>query len=263
MPQILVGVELSILLMTSQLQFEVPERSVPIAVRETLALVYTLNAVADQLINARLDCCVDSMTLIQAWQRQGSRSPALTLALKELVLVTLRYNFTVTLHYIPGAVNPADFPSRILSDLDCTLALTAWHQIQRAYGPHRGPYGVTGERSPGYLGPAIGVFLCIPCSGSGGCERFRTVLSPWENAYVFSPFVLIGPLLKFLEGQHISYSIVVLSPRRYWWPLLSGSAPASFCLGNKGDTSTLRFPSPDGFTPRPLQWDLWVFRVSR
>ena len=83
--------------------------------------------------------------------------------------------YTVTLHYIPGAVNPADFPSRILSDLDCTLALTAWHQIQRAYGPHRGPYGVTGERSPGYLGPAIGVFLSIPCSGSGGCERFRTV----------------------------------------------------------------------------------------
>jgi hypothetical protein len=80
------------------------ERSAPIVVRETLALVYTLNAVADKLVNARLDSYVDSMTLIQAWQRQGSRSPALTLALKELFIVTLRYNFTVTLNHIPGAI---------------------------------------------------------------------------------------------------------------------------------------------------------------
>ena len=206
------------------------------------------------------------MTLIQAWQHQGSRSPALTLALKELVLVTLRYNFTVTLHYIPGAVNPADFPSRILSDLDCTLTLTAWQQIQRAYGLHTVDLmALPANVLPDTSGQPLEFFSPFPAQGAAGVNVFAQYLSPSENAYVFPPFVLIGPLLKFLEGQHISYSIVVpdLSPRRYWWPLLSGSASASFCLSNKGDTSTLRFPSPDGFTPRPLLLDLWVFRVSR
>ena len=243
------------------------ERSAPIVVRETLALVYTLNAVADKLVNARLDCYVDSMTLIQAWQRQGSRSPALTLALKELFIrVTLRYNFTVTLHHIPGAINPADFPSRILSDLDCSLTLTAWQQIQRAYGPHTVDLmALPANVLPDTSGQPLKFFSPFPVQGAAGVNVFAQCLAPSENAYVFPPFVLIGPLLKFLEGQHISYSIVVpdLSPRRYWWPLLSGSASASFCLGNKGDTGTLRFPSPEGFTPRPLQWDIWVFRVSR
>ena len=179
MPQILVGVEMSILLMTSQLQFEVPERSVPIAVRETLALVYTLNAVADQLINARLDCCVDSMTLIQAWQHQGSRSPALTLALKELVLVTLRYNFTVTLHYIPGAVNPADFPSRILSDLDCTLTLTAWQQIQRAYGPHTVDLmALPANVLPDTSGQPLEFFSPFPAQGAAGVNVFAQSFRP-------------------------------------------------------------------------------------
>jgi hypothetical protein len=151
------------------------ERSAPIAVRETLALVHTLNAVADQLINAHLDCYVDSMTLIQAWQRQGSRSPALTLALKKLFTVTLRYNFMVTLHYIPGAVNPADFPSRILSDLDCTLTLTAWQQIQHAYGLHTMdlmalPANILSDTS----GQPLKFFSLFPAQGAA-CERFRTV----------------------------------------------------------------------------------------
>ena len=75
------------------------------------------------------------MTLVNAWQHQGSRSQPLSTALKELFTVTLRHNFIITLHHIPGADNPADYPSRLLSDLDCTLTpaslapirLISWH----------------------------------------------------------------------------------------------------------------------------------------
>ena len=111
------------------------ERSATIAVRETLALVKTLSVTAHRLLNARIDCFVDSMTLVNAWQHQGSRSQPLSTALKELFTVTLRHNFIITLHHIPGADNPADYPSRLLSDLDCTLTpaslapirLISWH----------------------------------------------------------------------------------------------------------------------------------------
>jgi hypothetical protein len=119
------------------------------------------------------------MTLIQAWQRQGSRSPALTLALKELFIVTLRYNFTVTLHHIPGAINPADFPSRILSDLDCTLALTAWQQIQRAYGPHTVDLmALPANILPDTSGQPLKFFSPFPVQGAAGVNFFAQCLAP-------------------------------------------------------------------------------------
>ena len=158
------------------------------------------------------------MTLIQAWQRQGSRSPALTLALKELFIVTLRYNFTVTLHHIPGAINPADFPSRILSDLDCTLTLTACQQIQHLRPTHL--MALPANVLPDTSGQPLKFFSPFPVQGAAGVNIFAQCLAPSENAYVFPPFVLIGPLLKFLEGQHISYSIVVPDDCSYLAPLL-------------------------------------------
>ena len=48
-------------------------RDKPIAVKEALALVNTLKAGKSLLSNCRVDAHVDSLTLIQAWERQGAR----------------------------------------------------------------------------------------------------------------------------------------------------------------------------------------------
>ena len=93
------------------------------------------------------------------------------------------------------------------------------------------------------------------------------MLPPSGNAYVFPPFVLIGPLIKFLSTHcHCAFSLVVpdLCTWRYWWPLLRHRSTTSICLGVKGQTDILLFPAPtpSGFAPRPFQWDLWVFRFS-
>jgi len=48
-------------------------RDKPIAVKEALALVNTLKGGKSVLSNCRVDALVDSLTLIQAWKKQGGR----------------------------------------------------------------------------------------------------------------------------------------------------------------------------------------------
>lgn len=77
--------------------------------------------------------------------------------------------------------------------------------------------------------------------------------------------MLVGPLLKFLESSIMSFTIVVpqLDPLPFWWPILRSPATSWIKLGNKGDFGVLLFPSSDNlFVPRPLQWNLFAFRLS-
>ena len=158
--------------------------------------------------------------------------------------------------------NPAG-PSRVVSDLDCTLSPVAWQRVDSACGPHTLdlmaiPCNVKCDRS----GRPLRFFSPYPCPQAAGTNVFP----PDENTFVFPPFVLIGPVVKFLSSQGCSFSIVVpdLHPRKFWWPLVERSASSAFKLGSKGDPSILLFPAGSGpsvWSPRPLQWDIWVFKI--
>ena len=100
---------------------------------------------------------------------------------------------------------------------------------------------------------------------SSGINVFAQVISRDENAYVFPPFVMMGPLLKFLLQARINVTIIApqLSPIPYWWPILKGASSASLPLGSKGERGVILFPSPHVcFATRPLQWDLFAFRFE-
>ena len=100
---------------------------------------------------------------------------------------------------------------------------------------------------------------------SSGINIFAQVISWDENAYVFPPFVMMGPLLKFLLQARITVTIIApqLSPIPYWWPILKGASSDSLLLGSKGEGGVLLFPSPHVcFATRPLQWDLFAFRFE-
>ena len=74
-----------------------------------------------------------------------------------------------------------------------------------------------------------------------------------ENAYVFPPFILVGPL-RFLDKALFSFTIVVpkLSPLPYWWPLIQARASHVVILGRKADHDIVLFPSPHHvFSTRP------------
>ena len=105
-----------------------------------------------------------------------------------------------------------------------------------------------------------------PTPYSLGINVFAQPIPIEHNVYVFPPFVLVGPLLRYFfdQRQRFAFTIVVprFRPHRYWWAILQAMAVDSFLLGQKGDPAVLLFPSrtsPD-FIARPLPWDLWVFR---
>ena len=68
-----------------------------------------------------------------------------------------------------------------------------------------------------------------------------------HNVYVFPPFVLVGPLLRYFFDQRQCFAFTVIVPRlqrhRYWWAILQAMAVDSILLGRKGDPAVLLFSS--------------------
>ena len=244
--------------------WDLSESDLPIVVKEALALLYVLRKVAGFISNARIDCFVDSATLVACWRKDGSRNTRVNNALKEIFHLTLSANLQVILHFVPSQQNPADSPSRIPSDRDCTLSPASWLIVQQAFGPHTIDLMATSANvQKDSTGRALPFFAPSPSPQALGVNVFSQTLSPSLSAYAFPPFVLVGPLIRFLTSQSCPYTIVVpdLRPRKYWWPLLVSSCVDSFKLGSKGDHNMLLFPTNTGVESRPLQWDLWVFRI--
>ena len=188
--------------------------------------------------------------------------------MKSIFQFSLARNLSLSFQYVPSQSNPADSPSRTLSDLDASLDSQPWKLVESTFGPHSiDLMALPSNVKLGRSGRPLKFFSPFPCVQAQGTNVFSQVLSPNENAYVFPPFTLIGPLLRYLASQPCPFTVVApdVSPRRYWWPLLQRQATAAFKLCRKGDNSILLFPSKAGRTAwerRPLQWDLWVFRFA-
>lgn len=232
-----------------------------------MALLYTLQNLASSLHNARLDVFVDSKVLVASWERQVSKSPVISATLKSLFTFCASRNLGLSLQHVPSEENPADVPSRVISDLDATLSEDTWRILERSFGPHSIDLMAlpTNARCDS-AGRRLRFFSPLPCQEAYGTNIFSQQLAPNENAYVFPPFLLVGPLLRHLAPQGCAVTMVVpdLYPRKYWWPLLQRKAIASLKLGSKGNRSVLFFPSkkgPAAWESRPLLWDLWAFRI--
>ena len=222
-------------------------RDKPIAVKEALALVNTLKAGKSVLSNCRVDAHMDCLALIQAWERQGGKSKQLNDALKELFQTLLAQNISLCLQFVPSPLNHADVLSRVLSDKDCMLAPEPWKELENLFGPHTFDLmALDSNAQIACSGSPFLHFTPFPTPGSRGLNVFAQDLASQENAYVFPPFMLVGPLLRFLGKALFSFTIVVpkLSPLPYWWPLIQARASHFVVLGHKADHDIVLFPSP-------------------
>ena len=105
------------------------------------------------------------------------------------------------------------------------LSNSAWEQVEHLFGPHTFDLMSLDSNCQ-----CNGVGMCLPhftpCATpeSNRINVFAHSLPLDHNIYVFLPFVLIAPLLKYLFEQdfHGAFTIVVpdLKPRRFWWALL-------------------------------------------
>lgn len=240
-------------------------RSLPIAVKEARALVSTLEAGKSIISNCRLDVHTDNLAFMHSWHKQGGKNRQLNEVLKELSAILLEANTYAAFHFIPSAENPADMPSRILSDKDCMLSRRAWAQVDSHFGPHTlDMMSLDSNVQRDSSGNPLKHYTPHPTPLSSGVNVFAQAIPKEANPYVFPPFVLVAPLLKFLEAYSPAFTIVVpkLYPLPFWWPVLCSRACSHLQLGRKGEENVLLFPSPRRvFNSRPLQWDLFAFRI--
>ena len=223
--------------------------------------------------NCRVDALVDSKVVICAWEGQGSKkSLELTKTTKELFFVLTARNIQLHLGYLPSVENPADGPSRHLSRSDSRLSEDAWKLVESMFGGEVGhSFNLMALKSNvviGKTGVALPYFSPYPSPSSKGCNLFCQDLRKTEgmsNPYVFPPFGLMGPVLKFLYGFKIPFTVVApeLSPLAFWWPELMSRCSDRACLGRTGDLNVLLAPSKSGFSEIPCPCPLWACRVSR
>ena len=236
-----------------------------IGLLEALALRHVLFSVQDKLFNCRVDVWVDNLALVTMWSGGGGRVSEINDVIKQIHSLARQKNLDISVKHVPSSHNPADGLSRSLSDSDCMLSAKAWSFLERMFGPH--DFDLMSLDSNSQLsrsGSPLPHFSPWPTSQCKGVNFFTQNVLGRGNLYVFPPFILVGPVLRYLASfqERLSVTVVVfdIRPRKYWWPILQALSIGSIRVGTKGDPSTLLFPSKDGFIPRPLQWDLWAFR---
>ncbi|KAK3748550.1 hypothetical protein QZH41_010223, partial [Actinostola sp. cb2023] len=232
-----------------------------IAVKETKALTNAILTFRESLVNARVDAFVDNQCLVQAWRTQAARAGPFSDALKELYSTVADQNIHLAVSYISSGENPADEPSRKLSPADCKLAPHLWSLLQE-HPRFGGPSGrsidlnaLDSNTQDGKDGKPLPHFTPYPMPGSSGVDIFAQDLSSPEsdpllrNLYVFPPIILIGPVIRLLQENNCSSTIVIpdVRPRRYWWPTLNHVARTSLRLASRGQLGAIRPPSKEGY----------------
>lgn len=242
------------------------ETNEDISVLEARALLNALVAFKGQVSNARIDVHVDNLILKSALDNDGCRNSAVNTIVKRILECSREGNFSVHAFYVPSKDNPADAPSRKWSEADCMLSPEAWSSVERFFGPHTFDLmSLDSNCQRDRSGAPLPHFTPCFTPGSSGVNVFSNCLPSGHNIYIFPPFVLIGPLLRYVIDQeyHGAFTLIVpdLRPRQFWWATLQAFVVDRLLLGRKGSPSVLLFPSNSTpWLPRPLQWDLWALR---
>ncbi|KAK3742379.1 hypothetical protein QZH41_002605 [Actinostola sp. cb2023] len=174
--------------------------------------------------------------LVQAWRTQAARAGPFSDALKELYSTVADQNIHLAVSYISSGENPADEPSRKLSPADCKLAPHLWSLLQE-HPRFGGPSGhsidlmaLDSNTQDGKDGKPLPHFTPYPMPGSSGVDIFAQDLSSPEsdpllrNLYVFPPIILIGPVIRLLQENNCSSTIVIPDPQD-----ISSACPRDLC----------------------------------
>lgn len=237
----------------------------PIHLKEAEALYQTLSAIRQDLENHRVGAYVDNQAVVAAWEGEGCRCSELTKFVKMIFEITREKNIDLKVHYISTISNPADTESRKLSLQDCKLSPKSWEFVQTEFGPHSvdlmaldSNVMLDREDKP------LRHFTPYPLAQSDGVNMFAQNISRELSPYVFPPFCLIAPVLKFLQEQKPHSCTLVypyLTPLPSWWPILQSLVKKAILLGRKGDKHVILGPTKHGFSPRSLSYDLYAAKL--
>ena len=89
------------------------------------------------------------------------------------------------------------------------LSRKAWQELEKRFGPHT--IDLMSLDSNAQIDSKVEIlrhFTPFFTPHSSGVNVFAQTISAAENAYVFSPFLLVGPLLRFLLESEL-FTVVV------------------------------------------------------
>ena len=201
--------------------WDAEDKTLNISSKEMMALVYAIRAFPDNICNSRVDVFVDSQVMIGAWEGESPRS-AWSESQRNSSWKSLNGNIHLSLHFFESCAN-----KRRLSRSDARLSQESFASVESRFD---------GELDHFFDLMNLDCFT-LPLSSVERCERVQsryaycTRYMYMTNPYVFPPFSLIGPMLRFLVqfGKPLTIIVPELSPRPYWWPelmvaVLEGSA---------------------------------------
>ena len=101
---------------------------------------------------------------------------------------------------------------------------------------------------------------------SAGVNMFCQIIDSKENCFLYPPFSIALPAIKFIIENKLTCSAVI--PADYvtpaWMPSLSDRIQDAFLIGHKGDKGVINVVSKKGFVDDKfgLQNNLWVIRID-
>jgi hypothetical protein len=125
---------------------------------------------------------------------------ALVSVLKDVFLLSLEFNTSIHLAWVPSKGNPADASSRALSRKDAMLHPSLRAKLWHVLGPFSFDLMALASNSFSTLSVRpLPFFSESHCPGSSGLNVFAQT-PPAGRLYVFPPFVMIPELLRlFIE----------------------------------------------------------------
>ena len=170
-----------------------------INVLEAQPLLHLLLSFRQHLTSSSVDVHTDNRVMKSALENGGCWSSKVSGVLKDIFHSCREYNFSLDVYNVSMGENPVDLPSRSLSGTDCMLSISAWDQVKRLFGPDTFDLMSLGSNCQR---KRVGLHLAhfIPCATpeSSGINTLAHSLSLDHNIFVFPPFILIAPLLKYL-----------------------------------------------------------------
>ena len=205
---------------------------------ELRALLNALVSFKGYLSNSHVDIHIDRKVLKSTLDNDGCRNSAINEVVKEIYRYRRDQNFSIQTFYEPSSSSPGDEPSRKCSDLDCVLSVGAWLSLERLFGPHSFDLmSLDSNCQKDVYGNPLAHYTPWTTPGSAGINVFANSLPAGHNIYVFPPFVLPGPLLRYVVDQefHGAFMLIVpdIRPRPFWWATIQAYSVDRFLLGKR------------------------------
>ena len=210
------------------------------------------------------------MTLIGAWNNEGSKSPMLNTVLKEIFSLTVELDIFLNLKYVPSKSNLADEPSRQLDKSDAMLNSNVWHIVQEYFGGREGHtidlMALDSNCMINKNGRLLKHFSPCYTPLSAGVNMFAQSVSSRENSYVFPPFQLLLPVLAFIKENKLNCTVILRteSVAPVWVPMFFQHIKDAFIVGVKGQKDILLYPTKKGYSSDRfgLNDNLWAIRLD-